>query len=380
MSTFIVPKHIYRGLGSVEKLSTIKGTRAVIVTGGKSTKENGTLDKVINMVTLSGMTYKVISGIGADPTIEEVMSGASVMMQEQPDLIIGVGGCSAIDAAKAMWVFYEYPKTKFEDIVQPFGTPTLRNKAKFVAIPTTSGTGTEITGLAVITKGTVKYPVVSHELTPDYAIIDGELCVTMSKEVTANTGMDALVHAIEAYTSNIDCPMSNALAKDAIRIIFESLPIVCEEPTNLEHRQRMHDASCMAGMAFTNVWLGIVHSMAHQLGGTFHLSHGKANAILMPNVIRYNSKSVSYDELAKLVGKKNYKQFAEAVEKLRKTVGIPDTLAECGIDEGDFKSALTKMSKAAKADPCTLFNMRPTEAKDIKKIYKACYTGKKVNF
>ncbi|MEG1009133.1 MAG: iron-containing alcohol dehydrogenase [Clostridia bacterium] len=376
-TTFIMPKQIFRGLGSIENIKKVQGTKAIIVTGGNSTKSNGTLDKLESYLDASSIEYKTISGIGADPTLEEVKEGAKTMSIFEPDIIIGVGGCSAIDAAKAMWVFYEHPKTSFETIISPFSVPTMRNKAKFIAIPTTSGTGTEITGLAVITKGKI---IVSHELTPDIAIIDGSLCATMPKDVTANTGMDALVHAIEAYTSNISDPISEALAKDAVRMIFESLPIVIENPNDLTHRQKMHDASCMAGMAFTNVWLGIVHSMAHQIGGTFGIEHGCANAILMPNVIRYNSKEVDYTELAKIIGKKNTKQFIEAIEDLRSIVGIPSTFKECGIDATEFKKALTKMSKASMEDPCTLFNKRSTTVLEIKKLYRACYEGKKVKF
>ncbi|CAG35670.1 probable butanalol dehydrogenase [Desulfotalea psychrophila LSv54] len=231
-------------------------------------KNNGVLTKAQNFLSEANIASAVFSGVEADPSIETVLLGADFFTQEQPDIIIGLGGCSAIDAAKAMWIFYEYPDSKLEELAAPFAVKPMRNKAIFVAIPSTSGTGTEVTGLAVITdraKGT-KYPIVSHKLTPDVAIIDGELCASMPKHVTANTGLDALSHGVEAYASNIADRYNDSLAKGSIELVFKNLATAVEEPNNLDARQAMHDASCMAGMAFTNVWLGIVHAMSHQMG------------------------------------------------------------------------------------------------------------------
>lgn len=383
MTKFIVPKEIFHGIGSIENLKELKGRKAVIVIGGSSVKNNGALEKTQNFLAEAGITSVVFSGVESDPSIETVLKGAELFVQEQPDVIVGLGGCSAIDAAKAMWIFYEYPESKLEELAAPFAVKPMRNKAIFVAIPSTSGTGTEITGLSVITdreKGT-KYPIVSHELTPDVAIVDGQLCVSMPAHVTANTGLDALSHAVEAYVSNIADRYNDSLAKGAIELIFDNLSTVVNEPENLEARQAMHDASCMAGMAFTNVWLGIVHAMSHQLGGTFHVPHGCANAILMPNVIRFNSKETNkYADLAALTGKSTAEEFAQAIADLRTVVGVAGCLKEYGIDEKEWETKLDTLTRNALNDPCTLFNPRKPTFEQIKAIYQACYDGTEVDF
>ncbi|MGQ7871191.1 iron-containing alcohol dehydrogenase [Sunxiuqinia sp. sy24] len=383
MAKFIVPKEIYHGLGSLENVKELKGKKAVIVIGGSSVKKNGSLQRTRDLLKEVNIESVVFEGVEADPSIATVLTGAQFFTQEQPDVIIGLGGCSAIDAAKAMWVYYEYPDSKLEELAQPFAVKPLRNKAIFVAIPTTSGTGTEITGLAVITdteKGT-KYPIVSHELTPDVAIVDGKLCKSMPAHVTANTGLDALSHAVEAYVSNIADRYNDALAKHATDLIFKYLPTAVNEPENEEARQSMHDASSMAGMAFTNVWLGIVHSMSHQLGGTFGIPHGCANAILMPNVIRFNSQVTDkYNELAALFGKTNAEELAQEIAVLRSKVGTISTIKEYGIDEKGWAEKIDLLAENALKDPCTLFNPRKPKLEEIKAIYQACYEGLKVNF
>jgi len=382
MAKFIVPKEVFHGLGSLENLKELKGKKAVIVIGGSSVKRNGSLERTQNFLKESSVESVVFSGVEADPSIDTVLKGAEFFKNENPDVIIGLGGCSAIDAAKAMWIYYEYPDSKLEELAAPFAVKPLRNKAIFVAIPSTSGTGTEITGLSVITdkkKGT-KYPIVSHELTPDVAIVDGELCESMPAHVTANTGLDALSHGVEAYVSNIADRYNDTLAKGAIDFVFKNLPSAYKEPNNKEARQAMHDASCMAGMAFTNVWLGIVHSMSHQLGGTFGIPHGCANAILMPNVIRFNSKVTDkYNDLAALFGKKSAEEFAIEVEQLRKSVDVASSLKEYGIDEKEWSDKLDTLVENAMKDPCTLFNPRKPEAKEIKAIYEACFHGVSIN-
>lgn len=382
MAKFIVPKDVFHGLGSLENLKELNGKKAVIVIGGSSVKKNGSLERTQNYLTETNIESEVFSGVEADPSIETVIKGAEFFTNEQPDIIIGLGGCSAIDAAKAMWIYYEYPDSKLEDLAAPFAVKALRNKAIFVAIPSTSGTGTEITGLSVITdreKGT-KYPIVSHELTPDVAIIDGELCESMPAHVTANTGLDALSHGVEAYVSNIADRYNDTLAKGAINFVFKNLQTAYKEPNNKEARQAMHDASCMAGMAFTNVWLGIVHSMSHQLGGTFGIPHGCANAILMPNVIRFNSEVTDkYNDLAAIFGGTTAEDFAVEVEKLRLSVDVVAGFKAYGIEEKDWNENLDTMVDHAMKDPCTLFNPRKPEAEDIKAIYKACFEGVSIN-
>ena len=378
MAKFIVSKEIFHGLGSLENLKELKGKKAVIVIGGNSVKANGSLERTENFLKEAGISSVVFSGVEADPSIETVKRGADFFTQEQPDVIVGLGGCSAIDAAKAMWVYYEYPESTLEELAAPFAVKQMRNKAYFVAVPSTSGTGTEITGLSVITdkeKGT-KYPIVSHELTPDVAIVDGELCESMPAHVTANTGLDALSHGVEAYVSNIADRYNDSLAKGAIELVFENLSTAFAEPNNKEVRQAMHDASCMAGMAFTNVWLGIVHSMSHQIGGTFGIPHGCGNAILMPNVTRFNSKVTNkYEDLAALFGKSTAEDFAQEIEALRSKVGVVDSIKEYGVSQEEWDAKLDTLTENAMKDPCTLFNPRKPKFEEIKAIYQACYNG-----
>jgi len=383
MASFIIPREVYFGLGSLEKIKTIKARKAVIVTGGSSMKKTGFLDKTINYLKEANIESAVFDGVEPDPSIETVKKGVELFNAEQPDLIVGLGGCSAIDAAKAMWVFYEYPETTFEEIIPPFSIKPLRSKAKFVAIPSTSGTGTEVTCASVITdraKG-VKYPLVSYEICPDVAIVDGELCVSMPPHVTANTGIDALAHDCEALVATLASSYSDALAVESIKLIFENLPLAYRDAKNTQARQAMHDASCLAGMAFTNAILGIVHSMAHQLGGMFGIPHGCANALLLPNVIRFNSKATDkYTSLARLVGGSTAQDFANAVEKLRSSVGIVKSIKEWGIGEDLWREKLETISKNAMADPCTGTNPRKPELDEIKRIYECCYNGDIVDF
>ncbi|HRM11800.1 MAG TPA: iron-containing alcohol dehydrogenase [Flavobacterium sp.] len=383
MGKFTVPKELYHGLGSLENLKELKGKKAAFIIGGGSVQKNGVLERAQNYLKEVNIESVVFSGVEADPSIETVIKGAEFLTQEQPDIIIGLGGCSAIDAAKGMWIYYEYPDSKLEELKELFAVKKLRKKAIMVAIPTTSGTGTEITGLAVITdreKGT-KYPIVSYELTPDMAIIDGELSASMPENVTANTGLDALSHGVEAYASNISERYSDTLAKSAIELVFKNLLTAVSEGSNLEVRQAMHDASCMAGMSFNNVWLGIVHSMSHQIGGTFGIPHGCGNAILMPNVIRYNSKETDkYTDLAKLIGKSTAEEFAQAVSDLRQSVGVVASLKEYGIDQKEWEAKIDTLTENAMKDPCTLFNPRKPKFEEIKAILQACYDGAIVNF
>lgn len=380
---FVLPRITYHGIGTLEKLKEVPGKRAVIVTGGSSMERSGIIDKARAFLNEGGIESEIFTGVEPDPSIETVMKGVDKLNQLQPDLIIGLGGCSAIDAAKAMWVFYEHPDTTLEDIIPPFTIKPLRNKAQFIAIPSTSGTGTEVTCVSVITdrqKG-VKYPIVSYELTPDIAIVDGEICKTMPPHVTAHTGLDALAHDTEAYVSSLSDPYTDPLAMQSIKMIFTSLPIAYREPDNLSARQSMHDASCLAGIAFTNALLGIIHAMAHQLGGMFGIPHGCANAILMPNVVRYNSIATSkYEDLAKALGKETAEDYAAAIESLRASVDVPASIEEYGISKSDWNEKLEEITTNAMNDACVGANPRTTNEEDIRKIYEYCYTGAKVDF
>jgi len=357
---FVLPRITYHGIGTLNKLKEVSGKKAIIVTGGNSMKKLGIINKAQDFLDESGIESTVFEGVEPDPSIETVMKGVTVMNQVQPDIIIGLGGCSAIDAAKAMWVFYEYPESTLEEIIPPFTIKPLRKKAKFVAIPSTSGTGTEVTCVSVITnreKG-VKHPLVSYELTPDISIVDGEICKSMPPNITANTGLDALAHDTEAYVSTLADPYTDPLAKQSIEMIFKFLPITYKEGDNLEARQAMHDASCLAGIAFTNALLGIVHAMAHQLGGMFRIPHGCANAILMPNGVRYNSAATEkYKDLAKVIGNNTAEDYATEIEKLRSTLNVPGSIKEYGISESDWNEKVEEITNNAMLDPCVGANL-----------------------
>ena len=383
MSKLYVAGETFHGVGAIEELKNLKGNRAIIVCGKNSVKRSGVLDNALAYLKEAGIETEVFSGVEGDPSIDTVLQGAESFTKFQPDWIIGLGGCSSIDAAKMMWTFYEYPELRFEDVIKPFNIPALRQKARFVAIPTTSGTGTEMTGLAVITdneKG-VKYPVVSYELTPDIAIIDGNLCKTMSDRITANTGLDALTHSIEAYVSNIEDNYADVLSKGSMEMIFDNLRTAVAEPENLTVRQNMHDASAMAGFAFTNSWLGIAHSLAHQLGGMYHIPHGVANAIVLPNVIRFNSKATNrFEDLATVIGKQTAEDLAQEVETLRADINVIGSVKDFGVSEEEWTKNLKYIANNSFADPCTGFNPRKPTVDELEQIFQACYDGVKVNF
>ncbi|WMI64815.1 iron-containing alcohol dehydrogenase [Aestuariibaculum sp. YM273] len=383
MSKLFIASEVFHGVGTLEELKNIKGQKAVLVTGGSSMKKSGALDKAVAYLNEAGIETKVFEGVEEDPSSATCLKGAEVMQAFQPDWIVGIGGCSAIDAAKMMWVFYEYPDADFDAMTKPFSVPTLRTKAKFVAIPSTSGTGTETTGLAVITdreKG-VKYPIVSYELTPDIAIVDGEICSTMPAHVTSNTGLDALTHCVEAYVSNIDDNYADALSKGGLEIVFNNLKEAVNNPENLKARQNMHDASFMGGLAFNNAWLGIVHSLSHQVGALYGIPHGASNAIFLPNVIRFNAKvSERFPDLAKVIGKETAEDLAVAVETLRADVNNQATIKEFGISKEDWEKNLDYIANNAFLDPCTGFNPRKPTVEELKEIYNACYNGEVVNF
>ncbi|MGX8794976.1 iron-containing alcohol dehydrogenase [Fusibacter sp. JL298sf-3] len=378
LNWFRVPKDIVFGEGALSYLAGLEGKRATLVTGGSSMKRNGFLDEAKTQLEKAGMEVSIVDGVEPNPSIETVVRGGKEMAEFGPDWIIAIGGGSALDAAKIMWVYYEYPETKFEDLVAG-KFPKLRTKAKFIAVPSTSGTASEITAFSVITdtENHIKYPLVSYEMTPDIALLDANIPAKMPAHITANTGMDVMAHAVEAWVSSAATSFTDPLAYEAIRLVFEQLPVAYEEPTNIKAREDMHNASALAGMAFTNASLGLVHSLAHKIGGEFGITHGLANAILMPYIVDYNRKGT--DKVEKLEKQLGIDCLTEALQALNKQVNIPLTLrevTEVEITEEKFNEVLERMSKNAFEDPCTLTNPRKSSPEDVRKIYECAFYGK----
>ena len=396
MGRFTLPRDLYHGKGSLEELKNLKGRKAIIVVGGGSMKRFGFLDKAVGYLEEAGMEVKLFENVEPDPSVETVMKGAEMMREFEPDWIISMGGGSPIDAAKAMWAFYEYPETTFEDLIVPFNFPTLRTKAQFCAIPSTSGTATEVTAFSVITdyqKG-IKYPLADFNITPDVAIVDPALAETMPKKLTAHTGMDALTHAIEAYVSTLHCDYTDPLALHAIKMIHEDLKKSYDG--DMEARDRMHNAQCLAGMAFSNALLGIVHSMAHKTGAAFsggHIVHGCANAMYLPKVIKYNSKNEEakqrYGQIASFIGLKGDSDDAlvdaliQEIQSMNKSLDIPSCIKDYEggiIDEKEFMDKLPDVAALAISDACTGSNPRTPSQEDMEKLLKACYYDEAIDF
>ena len=390
MMRFTLPRDIYYGRGALEHLKELKGKKAILVLGGGSMKRFGFVDKVLAYLKEAGIETQLFENVEPDPSVETVMKGAEAMRAFEPDWIIAMGGGSPIDAAKAMWVFYEYPETSFEAIIQPFSFPTLRTKAKFLAIPSTSGTATEVTAFSVITdyaKG-IKYPLADFNITPDVAIVDPELAETMPAKLTAHTGMDALTHAIEAYVSTLNSPFTDPLALKAIHMVFDYLP--ASFGGDMAAREQMHYAQCLAGMAFSNALLGIVHSMAHKTGAAFstgHIPHGCANAIYLPYVIKYNAKCAEarYADIARSIGIEGtdaecVKALCDKIDEYNVKLNIPKTLKEFGIVEEEFKEKVAKIAELAVGDACTGSNPRPITPAEMEKLLTCCYYGTEVDF
>jgi Alcohol dehydrogenase, class IV len=388
MSRFTLPRDVYFGENSLESLKTLKGKKAVVVVGGGSMKKFGFLSKVESYLKEAGMEVKLLEGIQPDPSVESVMEGAKIMRDFQPDWIVAMGGGSPIDAAKAMWIFYEYPDFTFEQAVVPFGLPELRQKAKFVAISSTSGTGTEVTAFSVITdyKAKIKYPLADFNITPDIAIIDPALAQTMPPKLVSYTGMDAITHGIEAYVATARSHFSDPLAIKAIVMIKEYL--VRSFNGDEEARSEMHIAQCLAGMAFSNALLGIVHSMAHKTGAVFHIPHGCANAIYLPYVIQFNRKTseARFADIARALGLPGNTNgiltdsLIAMIRDLNNTMNIPLTLKDYGITEKDFNENLDLISKNALTDACTGSNPRPIDFDQMKKVFQCTFTGEDVTF
>lgn len=403
MARFTLPRDLYHGKGSLEELKSLTGKRAIVVVGGGSMKRNGFLDKAVDYLKEAGMEVQLFENVEPDPSVDTVMRGAKAMAEFKPDWIVAMGGGSPIDAAKAMWVFYEYPDTSFEYLITPFSFPTLRTKAKFCAIPSTSGTATEVTAFSVITdyeKG-IKYPLADFNITPDVAIVDPALAETMPQKLTAHTGMDAMTHAIEAYVSTLHCDYTDPLALHAIKLIHNNLKKSYDG--DMIARDTMHNAQCLAGMAFSNALLGIVHSMAHKTGAAFsggHIIHGCANAMYLPKVIKYNSKNEEaaerYAEIARFIDLKGEttEELVDALiaelRSMNDQLNIPQAIKNYGpggvkadesiIDEKEFMDKLSETAKNAIADACTGSNPRIPTQEEMEKLLVAVYYDKDIDF
>ena len=388
---FTLPRDLYHGKGSLEELKNLKGTRAFVVTGGGSMKRFGFLARVENALKEAGMEVHIFEGVEPDPSVTTVMRGAEEMRQFQPDWIVAIGGGSPIDAAKAMWAFYEYPDVTFDDLIVPFNFPTLRQKAHFCAIPSTSGTATEVTAFSVITdydKG-IKYPLADFNITPDVAIVDPELAEKMPPKLTAHTGMDAMTHAIEAYVSTLHCDYTDPLALHAIKMI--SADLVKSYNGDMEARDRMHNAQCLAGMAFSNALLGIVHSMAHKTGAAYsggHIVHGCANAMYLPKVIAYNAKEPEaekrYGEIAAFLGlEPTSKALIAHIKAMNQQLDIPSCIKDYEggiINEQEFLEKLPQVAELAVGDACTGSNPRTITPDVMAQLLKCCFYDTEVDF
>ena len=405
MARFTLPRDLYHGKGALEALKTFEGKRAMVCVGGGSMKRFGFLDRAVDYLKEAGMEVQLFEGIESDPSVETVMRGAKAMEEFQPDWIVAMGGGSPIDAAKAMWIKYEYPDITFEEMCKVFGMPKLRKKAHFCAISSTSGTATEVTAFAVITdyeKG-IKYPLADFEITPDVPIVDPDLAETMPQKLVAHTGMDAMTHAIEAYVSTANCVFTDPLALYAIRMIQADL--VDSYNGDMAKRDSMHNAQCLAGMAFSNALLDIVHSMAHKTGAAFadygaHLIHGAANAMYLPKVIAFNAKdetaakryAVIADEM-KLGGETTEEKIKLLIAYLRgmnDKLNIPQCTKNYGKDsypteqgfvpEDVFLERLHDIAVNAIADACTGSNPRQPSVEEMEKLLKCCYYDTEVDF
>lgn len=379
MSRFTLPRDIYYGANALENLKNLKGSRAVLVLGGGSMKKFGFVDKALGYLKEAGIETRLIENVEPDPSVETVMSGAAVMREFEPDWIISMGGGSPIDAAKAMWAFYEYPETTFEDLITPFSFPELRQKARFCAIPSTSGTATEVTAFSVITdyqKG-IKYPLADFNITPDVAIIDPALAETMPPKLVAHTGMDALTHAIEGYISKGAWPMSDIFTLKAVELIGRSLRKAALE-NDPEARSSMALGQHLAGMGYSNAGRGVVHSLAHAVGGVYGTSHGLTNGVILPWAMEFNAECTGekYRDIAKAMGvhgtanmsPEEYRRAAvDAVRQLGADLGVPANLGALGVKAEDVPF----LAQQAMSDVCTADNPREASQAELEELLKA---------
>lgn len=407
MKWFKIPPKIYFEPGSLAYLSKVHGERAFIVTD-QVMLQLGYVGKATDQLEKAGIATEVFAEVEPDPSVGMVSKGVEAMRRFKPDVIVALGGGSPIDAAKGMWLFYEHPdvdfaslRLKFMDIrKRTFKFPHLGRKAILIAIPTTSGTGSEVTAFAVITdkERNIKYPLADYEMTPDVAIIDPELVMSVPPQVTADTGIDVLVHALESYVSVLASDYTDAMALKAAELVFKYLPLAYRDGKDKLAREKMHNASTMAGMAFTNGFLGLNHSMAHALGAKFHIPHGRANGIVLPLVIQYNAATPTklvaypqyetyeaprrYAEMARYLGldasspEKGVESLLQAVKDLIAGLNLPQSLAEAGIKREEFERELDELSDLAFADQCTVSNPRLPLVEEIRELYRKAYDGK----
>jgi len=411
MQWFKVPPKVYFEKDSIQYLEKMNGISKAFIITDPDMVELGYVERVLYYLRRrKGRNYvhcEIFSDVEPDPSIQTVRKGVERMKQFNPDVIIALGGGSPMDAAKAMWLFYEYPESDFNDLKQKFMDirkrvvryPNLGRNAQFVAIPTTSGTGSEVTSFTVITDKETnrKYPLADYELTPDVAIIDPQFVMTVPKHVTADTGMDVLTHAIEAYVSNMANDYTDGLAIKAMQLVFDYLPKAYHNGSDEIAREKMHNASTIAGMAFSNAFLGINHSLAHKLGAEFHIAHGRANAILLPHVIRYNAEKPSkfstfpkyeyfiaderYAEIAQALGlpanttQEGVESLVQAIIELGKALNIPMSIKENGVNEKEFNDKVEELAELAFEDQCTTANPKLPLITELKAVYQKAYDG-----
>ena len=408
MQWFKVPAKIYFERDSIQYLQDMKDCEKVMIVTDRSMVDLGFVDKVTHQLhqRKNKVTIQLFTDVEADPSVQTVYKGTDLMRSFQPDTIIALGGGSPMDAAKAMWLFYEQPQVDFEDLVQKFMDirkrafrfPELGRKAKFIGIPTTSGTGSEVTPFTVISDGDKKYPIADYSLTPTIAIVDPAFTMTVPAGVTADTGLDVLTHAVEAYVSVLANDFTDGLALQAIKLVFQYLERSYKYgASDPEAREHMHNASTIAGMAFSNAFLGINHSMAHKIGGKYHVPHGRANAILLPHVIRYNGTrpqktatwpkynyykaDLKYQEIARTLGlpcatpAEGVESFARACHELAVNVGIKMSFKEQGLDEKTFIDGRKELAMLSFEDQCTPANPRLALVADMEEILTKAYYG-----
>jgi hypothetical protein len=382
-----VPRTIAAGEGALEYLKQVEGNRALIITG-KTVKKMGFADKVTNYLKEAGIESEVFE-VEPEPSVETVIKGTEVARSYGPDLIVGVGGGSNIDAAKAIWVLYERPDLEAGSI-NPFIKLGLRKKARLIGIPTTSGSGSEATWATVITNPAEerKMELANRELVPDIAIVDPELPRAMPRKLVAETGFDALTHAVEAYVATVGNDFSDALAIKTIQLVFKYLRRSYENREDIEAITKMHIAATIGGVAFSNSDVAIVHALGHVTGGVLHVPHGRAMAIILPYAVEYNAKVAAhkYAEIAKAVGiqakteGKALEKFVEALRQLQRELEEPASLKEAGIPQEEFEKKLDDLASKAIKSVVLRANPRPLNLEEARKLFTYIYEGKKVDF
>lgn len=374
LDKFDLHTKIFIGSASFDKM--LEQRRRVFIVTDKFMHESGRVSYLTDKIKAEGAKWEIFSDVTPDPDIETVTAGVAKILEFQPDTVIALGGGSPIDAAKAI-VYFAVKQIDLRD-------------CPFVAVPTTSGTGSEVSKFAVITDRArgIKYPLIDDTLLPDYAVLDAELTCSVPPKVTADTGLDVLTHAIEAFVCTEANAFTDALAEKSVKLVDHYLLLAYKEPDNREARQGMHNASCLAGAAFSNAGLGLCHSMAHAMGAQFHIPHGRANAILLPVVMSFNAGcettltpvATRYAELASLIGmgatsmRQSALNLIHMVRRLQQRMGVPQCIKDAGVSAEDFEAALDTMADAALADRCTATNPKLCTKEDIIELYRQAYS------